>query len=358
MAYLNPVACLCYRHQSAVLLCNFAPRNEVLVQAVGTVFASASADLPLKPSGPVRYVQKRLTNKEQDGSKKSALETRNKGLGSIQPDSADEGNSGESNTSNKRGNPSRGTGSKSSSNSRLSTAFPAVEGKSTTRSHIRKEDEVEDGGQDTANLRLDARELLCGETLKTYTDDLDEGKRKGQNTDKDPRTSAKKYVMGLLARGPQTESNLRSKLVRKNVPPEIIDETINYVQTWGLQSDEEYADAFARSRWADNTWGPKRIKYELLRRGIRTETVAAALVKLFQTSDAVESNEEEEEDLGKWGMTTEAAEHLIAQAGRRWCKGDVKEVKRRRMIGWLQRRGFQWSIILDILKAIESEGTT
>jgi SOS response regulatory protein OraA/RecX len=211
-------------------------------------------------------------------------------------------------------------------------------------------DKVEDCGKGLLKFLQD------GESLFDNIDTAEAGQPGRKLTDKDPTTTAKNYVISLLARGPQTEFNLRTKLTGKNVTQEIIDEIIEDLQRCGLQSDAEYAEIFARSRWTDNTWGPKRIKLELLRRGISQETVEAALVKLFKTNDDAE---DQEDDLGTWGMTKKASEHLIAQARRRWQQGDAKiEVKRRRMVGWLQRRGFPWSIIPDVLRIIESETDT
>jgi len=101
---------------------------------------------------------------------------------------------------------------------------------------------------------------------------------------------------------------------------------------------------------------------ELKVRGVCPEDVATALEKVFTSTDdsfPAEADEaDEEREATVWGMTREAREHLLERARVQWARGGGSvsaEARKRRMIGWLQRRGFNWSITSQILKSLESE---
>lgn len=179
------------------------------------------------------------------------------------------------------------------------------------------------------------------------------------------KQAAKNYALRLLGIAPQTAHKLRQKLIGRSVPEYVIESTIADLQRCGLQSDVEYAEAFVRSRWRSACWGPQRLKQELKLRGVGPEDVAIALEKVFtSTDDAIHEEEEdsdgdeEAEDEMVWGMTREARKHLLEKVRLQWARGGSQlsaEARKRRMVGWLQRRGFNWSITSQILKSLESQ---
>jgi SOS response regulatory protein OraA/RecX len=93
---------------------------------------------------------------------------------------------------------------------------------------------------------------------------------------------------------------------------------------------------------------------ELRKRGVAQDDVEKALHKVFQSQEPGNREEDEDEE-GRWGMTKDASEHLLLQARRQWGRGGniSNEARKRRMIGWLQRRGFSWSVVSEILKSLE-----
>ncbi|KAG0607734.1 hypothetical protein M758_8G050700 [Ceratodon purpureus] len=171
------------------------------------------------------------------------------------------------------------------------------------------------------------------------------------------KEAAKNYALRLLAMAPQTAQKLRQKLIGRNVRETVIESTITDLQRCGLQSDLEYAEAFARSRWRSSLWGPQRLKQELRQRGVCAEHTEAALEKIFSTTKASPEQGNAEDEEGRWGMTKEASEHLWEKAKLQWGRGGSisPEARKRRMVGWLQRRGFNWSITSHILKSLESQ---
>ncbi|BBN14785.1 regulatory protein [Marchantia polymorpha subsp. ruderalis] len=194
---------------------------------------------------------------------------------------------------------------------------------------------------------------VCSNSF-TSSQTRDTGKREQTH---DLEFRAKDYCISLLALGPQPEAKLRMKMSKKNFSAEIMDAAIVELQRCGLQSDQEYAEVFARSRWNGNAWGPKRIKYELLRRGISKDNVEAGLMHVFQNEEDAGDLDGEDNGGDKWGMNQKAAEQLLSQARRRWSQGNKADInaRKRRMAGWLQRRGFGWDITSDLLRILQRE---
>ncbi|KAH9318488.1 hypothetical protein KI387_020257, partial [Taxus chinensis] len=117
----------------------------------------------------------------------------------------------------------------------------------------------------------------------------------------------------------------------------------------GIQSDSEYADLFSHSRWLNLSWGPKRIKYALMKRGVSRADAERALRHIFNDTDETDEDK-------RWGMSDSAREHLMAQATKKWLQGgNVSfQTRKTRMVWWLQYRGFNWDAINLVLKELQT----
>ncbi|KAJ7567003.1 hypothetical protein O6H91_02G128000 [Diphasiastrum complanatum] len=168
---------------------------------------------------------------------------------------------------------------------------------------------------------------------------------------------AKNSAIKMLSRGPLTTAELRKKLNGKSFPSHSIENAISDLQRCGLQSDTQYAEGFASSKWQRLSWGPMRIKQALKQRGVEEKIVEKAVSQVFLDIDC--RNEDEEEfEIVRWGMARSSVEHLLSQARKQWFRGgDIpEETRKRRLIGWLQRRGFTWKVITEVLKSLENSG--
>lgn len=63
-------------------------------------------------------------------------------------------------------------------------------------------------------------------------------------------------------------------------PLAIIATTSCLPQAWGKLSDETYARDYARERWRVQRWAPKRISYELRKRGVSRDVIERVLLWL------------------------------------------------------------------------------
>ncbi|PPR85786.1 hypothetical protein GOBAR_AA34906 [Gossypium barbadense] len=150
-----------------------------------------------------------------------------------------------------------------------------------------------------------------------------------------------------------TAVELRKKLLGKRFDPDIVETLITDLQNRGLINDSLYAEAFSRSRWSSSTWGPRRIKQALFKKGISEADAENALKLVFEGRDS-DSNDDQESRLG---FSKLSMDHLLIQASKQWLRGrDVpKETRKSRIVRWLQYRGFNWGVIGSVLKKLESQ---
>ncbi|CAH2053840.1 unnamed protein product [Thlaspi arvense] len=156
--------------------------------------------------------------------------------------------------------------------------------------------------------------------------------------------------LGLRA---YTAVELKKKLIAKKYPLEIVDRVINDFQHRGFINDSLYAESFSRSRWSSLSWGPRRIKLALFKKGISNEDSEAAIKLVFEKGQC---NEEDEEAEPRHGMSKEAVDQLYVEASKRWVQGRDLPIENRkaRVIRWLQYRGFNWGVVSQLLKRLES----
>ncbi|KAI5070540.1 hypothetical protein GOP47_0014883 [Adiantum capillus-veneris] len=166
---------------------------------------------------------------------------------------------------------------------------------------------------------------------------------------------AKNLAVRYLSMRPYTAAQLRKKLIGRNIEPGLADHAVATVQNCGLQSDLAYAETFSFARFNYKGWGPQRIKLGLKQRGIKDEIIKAAIDKVFceEEGDMEQDGTEEDDDSRSnvTNMSKVAMDHLLEQASKQWNRGKTVTVdtKARRMVCWLQYRGFNYGVIKYVL---------
>ncbi len=142
-------------------------------------------------------------------------------------------------------------------------------------------------------------------------------------------------AVGALARKGRARAELGRWLRARAFTAAEIAPTLEKLTTLGLLDDQEFARAFARSRLTGRGFGPRRVAAELARRGVARELVNQAL-----------------DEIRAEGGTDESAaiRAIIARRAKAMASLDP-DVARRRMIGYLSRRGFSGAEILAVLDA-------
>jgi SOS response regulatory protein OraA/RecX len=168
-------------------------------------------------------------------------------------------------------------------------------------------------------------------------------------TTQDAEHMAIRYL-GLRA---YSAADLKKKLIGKKYPIEVVDKVIDDFQIRGFVNDSLYAESFTRSRWSSLSWGPRRIKQALFKKGISNKDSETAIKLVFEKRQCNEGDEEAELN---HGLSKEAVDQLYVQASKRWLQGrDLPtETRKTRVIRWLQYRGFNWGVVTQLLKRLES----
>lgn len=107
-------------------------------------------------------------------------------------------------------------------------------------------------------------------------------KRKPRMESRKPK-NVRNYVMWLLGRREHSEHELRQRLKQRGCEPHEIDDAIEFVKSYGFQSDERFAAMKARSEARRR--GNRRIKSALAAKGIAEEQIEEQIAQLEPEPD-------------------------------------------------------------------------
>lgn len=71
---------------------------------------------------------------------------------------------------------------------------------------------------------------------------------------------AKASALKLLSQRSHSRKELIAKLEERNHPFDAVSKALDRLSEVGLQSDGEFAEVFARSKWRQAKWAPSKIK--------------------------------------------------------------------------------------------------
>lgn len=147
-------------------------------------------------------------------------------------------------------------------------------------------------------------------------------------------------ALDALARRARSRVELTRWLKQREFTDEQIVPACDKLEALGLLHDEEYARAFARSRLAPGRgMGPRRVAAELARRGVARGAVDAVMRELEEDGTADEPSSIE----------------AVAARKLRTMQGLAPEVVKRRLYGFLARRGFSGGAIRAELDKLPRE---
>ncbi len=133
-------------------------------------------------------------------------------------------------------------------------------------------------------------------------------------------TNPRDYALYLIEFRDRTEKELREKLFGKEYDEEQIEDTVEFLKSYGYIDDKRYASHFISDAINLKKWGKIRIRTELLRKGIDREIVEFAIEDAFCELDE---------------------ERLLNEMKKRFSNSDFSNMKERtRIFGFFMRRGF------------------
>jgi regulatory protein len=150
--------------------------------------------------------------------------------------------------------------------------------------------------------------------------------------DEDSRYRAYIKAVAFLGAKPRTSKEIEQYLQRKEFEPEHISSAVERLESEHIVDDEEYARKFAAQRIKYANKGRRWIKQELQQRGVSKQAAADA-------ADAIDKEVEREA--------------AVKAAGKKWrsLKGDPID-RKRKLMGFLMRRGFPGDIVKDAVKSV------
>lgn len=145
-------------------------------------------------------------------------------------------------------------------------------------------------------------------------------------------------ALGSLARARRTRRELGRRLQAHEPDVDIVERALARLEALGLLDDAAVARAEAASRFQRGE-GTGRVRQALMRKGVDRAAIDAAV-------QAVAG----EEEIDEAALCRTAAEKRV-----RALRSYAPEVQRRRLTGFLLRRGFSGSMVSDVVRAVLRE---
>ncbi len=144
------------------------------------------------------------------------------------------------------------------------------------------------------------------------------------------RPRARAVALDLLSRKAWTRRDLRERLRRRGAPEEVAEAVVADLEALGYVDDRAFALGWAEAR--GRAFGSRRLREELVRKGVTRPLVAEAVRSAFaETDEETRAREAAERRLRALGRTAPA------EAGQR-------------LWGYLLRRGFPAEVVRRVVR--------
>jgi len=141
----------------------------------------------------------------------------------------------------------------------------------------------------------------------------------------------------LKIRG-RSKNELRTRLERKNFSAAVIDAVLDFLVKLGYVNDSKFAQDWINSRMNSAPRSRRFLRYELSQKGVAAELIESALELIDEEAE--------------YNTAKQLAEKRFSR-----LKGLPRAVIKRRLNGYLVRRGYSRALCLRIIKEImEDEG--
>jgi regulatory protein len=145
-------------------------------------------------------------------------------------------------------------------------------------------------------------------------------------------TRARNAAYRLLTYRPRSLAELEAKLRDKEFGDAVIQRVIEGLIRLGYLNDRKFAEQWAASRSRLRSFGRRRIELELRNKGVDRAVITEALAGVFLNDLELET-------------AKQAAQKKLTS-----MKAADRETRRRRLAGFLGRKGYSFEIIRIVLK--------
>lgn len=144
------------------------------------------------------------------------------------------------------------------------------------------------------------------------------------------RSRAKRTALRFLTARPRSVAETRRRLVHFGFSSGTVDEVVAWLRELGYLDDEAFARGWVDSRARLKPVGARRLELELREKGVAQEAARAAVAGVTREQEA------------EWAAAV--ATKRLAHLG-----GLPREAARRRLYGFLERRGFHPDVIREVV---------
>ena len=172
-------------------------------------------------------------------------------------------------------------------------------------------------------------------------------------------------ALNFLSYRPRSAREVEMRLRKKSYSAEQVETVMQRLRRRGYVDDREFARFWVNNRMSFSPRGPRLLRSELRQKGVPQEVVDEVLSEQAETQTALQ--EQAEEVAAEYGMTedepaagTDLANALALARKRMRTYGNLEpQVARRRLSGFLARRGYGYDVIDAVMRrvyAAEDEG--
>lgn len=151
----------------------------------------------------------------------------------------------------------------------------------------------------------------------------------------DQQWKAREAALNLLSFRPRTQVELRRRLLQKGFEEAVVEPVVAGLAGYGLVDDQSFAETFVRDRVRLRPRGRRRLVRELRAKGVDTDTAQEAVAEVMQAEDVSDVD-------------------LAREAAARWSprRGEDPQRARRRLYGFLARRGFGGDAVRTVMDEV------
>ncbi|WP_420791148.1 RecX family transcriptional regulator [Streptomyces sp. NRRL S-350] len=167
----------------------------------------------------------------------------------------------------------------------------------------------------------------------------DRSSRKRAEESVDPETRARDICLRLLTGAAKSRKQLADALRKREIPEEVAEEVLTRLEEVGLIDDAAFAAAWVESRHAVRGLSRRALAQELRTKGVAADLVEQAVAQLDHDDE------------------TDAARALVERKLRS-TRGLDPQVRMRRLVGMLARRGYSEGLAFRVVRAVLEEETS
>ncbi|MBU5257031.1 regulatory protein RecX [Tissierella praeacuta] len=146
------------------------------------------------------------------------------------------------------------------------------------------------------------------------------------------RNKVLNHALNLLSYRQRSENEIYTALKRKGFEDSHIEYAMNYCRENRYLDDKDFAQSFIKDKTNLNKLGPKRIRYELILKGISKDIIDELLIVDYEEQ-------------------YEIAMEIALKKLKSYKNDDYNSIYRK-LSGFLQRKGYSYDIISKVVKDI------